>query len=248
MNRIALLLALLLLAAAARPGGAAPADSAASKPAVTRGSVMAAPPPAAPPEAAARPKSRYPAPDSGLVASLRQGGLILVFRHGQTDWAQRDSDLLHLAERSTQRNLSPEGRRIMTGVGKAIAALDLPIGKVLASPMWRCRDTATLAFGRCDTTSALFLRGPEYRAERVTMLGTVPEPGKDDVLVTHQDQIMPILGLLRDELGEGEALVIRPEGDGKFEVLAQVTPAQWDELAARAGKATTASEAKSESK
>ena len=245
MNRIALVVALLLLPAMARSGGTAPADTTMSSPAVTGESMKAVLPQGAPPDAASRPKSRYPAPDSALVASLRHGGLILVFRHGQTDWAQRDSDLLNLAERSTQRNLSPEGRRIMTGVGKAIATLGLPIGTVLASPMWRCRDTATLAFGRCDTTSALFQRGQEYRQARVKMLGTVPEVGKDDVLVTHQDQLMPILGLRREELGEGEALVVRPEGDGKFEVLAQVTPAQWDELAAAAAGAPSGAKGKS---
>lgn len=234
MNRIALILAVLLLPAAARPQAMAPADSGTSTPAVTGGSVTAVPSKGAPPADAPRPKTRYAAPDSALMSALRGGGYLIVFRHGKTDWAQQDADLVNMAERSTQRNLSAEGRRIMEGVGKAIAALRIPIGRVTSSPMWRCRDTATLAFGRCDTTSTLFLRGAAYREARVRLLSTAPAPGVNDVLVTHQDLIMPILGLLREELGEGEALVIRPKGDGKFDVLAQVTPAQWDELAATA--------------
>ena len=52
------------------------------------------------------------------------------------------------------------------------------------------------------------------------------------MLVVHQDQWIPIVpGLRRDLLGEGDALVIKPKGNGKFKVVTQVTPMEWANLA-----------------
>ncbi|HLQ66663.1 MAG TPA: histidine phosphatase family protein [Candidatus Limnocylindrales bacterium] len=181
---------------------------------------------AAPPESS-RVVSRYHAPDTTLIAALRHGGYVIVFRHGKTDWAQRDADILNFADRAAQRNLSEQGRHESTETGKAMAELGIPVGTVLASPMWRCRDTATLAFGHADTTIHLFQKGRASRAARLRMLSTRPAAGTNTVLVTHQDVLLPIMSLRRDELGEGEALIVKPLGGGRFDVLAQVTPGDW---------------------
>jgi hypothetical protein len=171
--------------------------------------------------------AHYHPPDSALMAALKRGGYILVFRHGKTDWAQRDADLINVAERATQRNLREEGRKESIETGKAIASLHIPVGTVQSSPMWRCRDTADLAFGHADTTSDWFQKGAKRRDARLRLLSTPPAPGKNNVFVTHQDVLLPITKLRRDELGEGEALIVKPLGNGAFEVLAQVTPADW---------------------
>jgi phosphohistidine phosphatase SixA len=174
----------------------------------------------------------FPGPDSTLVSKLRSGGYVLVFRHSITDWGQRDSDVENFEDRSQQRNLSKEGVEVATAIGKAIAALKIPIGPVITSPMWRCRDTGQLAFGKNEPNPDLFRRGATSRAARLAMLSTAPEPGKNIVLVTHQDVLLPIVpGLHRDQLKEAEAFVVKPLGNGKFEVLAQVTPADWEALA-----------------
>ena len=169
----------------------------------------------------------YHPPDPTLLAALKGGGYILVFRHGKTDWAQRDADLVNFGERATQRNLSEQGRKESIETGRAIAGLHIPIGTVLASPMWRCRDTAELAFGHADTTSDWFQKGAGRRDARLRWLSTPPKPGKNLAIVTHQDVLLPITKLRRDELGEGEALIVKPLGHGAFEVLAQVAPADW---------------------
>jgi len=167
---------------------------------------------------------------------LRGGGYILAFRHGATNWNERDRDVLDYADRSAQRNLSETGRALMTNVGKAIAALGIPIGEVHASPFWRCRDTATLAFGRCDTTSALFVKSREYRRIRWNLLSTAPAKGTNNVVVAHQDALMPITTLARDQLKECEALVVEPLGPEKgFRVVAQLGPDDWLRLAGAAG-------------
>ncbi|HKQ19578.1 MAG TPA: histidine phosphatase family protein [Candidatus Eisenbacteria bacterium] len=173
-----------------------------------------------------------PAPDAALAAALRKGGYIIVFRHAITDWSQRDSDGENFDNRRAQRNLSEAGRTQSTEIGKAIAAAGIPIGDVQASPMFRCRDTAELAFGHHTANPDLVRRGPKPREARVRMLGTVPKKGTNTVLVTHQDQLMPLVtGLRREQLREGEALIVKPLGEGKYEVLAQVGLEQWRALA-----------------
>jgi hypothetical protein len=44
--------------------------------------------------------------------------------------------------------------------------------------------------------------------------------------------MIPIIpGLHRDELREGDALLVQPLGKGAFRIVAQVTPADWARLA-----------------
>lgn len=176
----------------------------------------------------------YPPPDSALAAALQKGGFVIVFRHAITDAAQRDVNIESFDDRSAQRNLSARGRTQSEEIGRAIDSLGVPVGDVLASPMWRCRDTAQLAFGRHETSINLFQKGAPQREARVLLLSTIPKEGTNTVLVTHQDVLLPIVpSLKRDQLREGEALVVKPLGDRKFEVLAQAGPEHWKGLAAR---------------
>jgi phosphohistidine phosphatase SixA len=170
--------------------------------------------------------------DSALVDDLRHGGYIIFFRHCMTNWNERDQAEPDFSNRSLQRNLSEAGAREAAMIGQSVRSLEIPIEKVLTSPMWRCRDTAQYAFGEYDTTGMLFWKGPVYREARIKMLSTPPAAGKNLVLIGHQDQFIPIVpGLKRDQLQEGDALVIKPLGGGKFRTVRQVTPFQWAKLA-----------------
>jgi phosphohistidine phosphatase SixA len=213
--------------AVAGASGAAASESAASGPAAS-GKAMASPTPSpAPPDSAAK---EFPHLTPSLVERLRGGGYVLVFRHSTTDWGQRDAEITNFEDRTTQRNLSKPGEAQATQIGKDITSLRIPIGAVKASPMWRCRDTAQLAFGRHEATIDLFQRGGQSRAARVAMLSTKPDSG-NLVLVTHQDVLIPIItGLHRDQLKEGDAFVVKPLGDKKFEIEAQVSPEDWLKL------------------
>ncbi len=180
-----------------------------------------------------------------LVDELRKGGLVIFFRHAATDWSQLDVSYEDFENRAGQRNLSEAGKADAASIGKAFQDLGIPIDSVLVSPMWRCRDTAQIAFGRYEKRIELFGKVPQkgsvdvtelrsqYRAARTKMLSTAPTHGMNRVLVGQQDPMIPVIrGLHRDELREGDALVIRPLGGGKFKILAQVTPADWSRLAA----------------
>jgi len=175
-------------------------------------------------------------PDSTLVEMLRRGNYVLLVRHASTDWGQRDADVMNYADRNAQRNLSAIGRAQADSIGKAVKALGLKIGKVLASPMYRCRDTAEIAFGRADTTIHLFVKSKASRDVRVKWLSTPLTDGNLLVLVTHQDPYIPLFRFDRDQLKEADALLIQPYGSDQWKILAQLTPADWTRLAARYGK------------
>ncbi len=186
--------------------------------------------------------------DPKFVEELRKGGYVIFFRHAATDWGQRDESYTNFENRAGQRNLSEVGKAQAAEIGKAFTELAIPIESVFVSPMWRCRDTAKIAFGDYVVKMALFGKvataqgvpsnvtseeRAQYRTERVEMLGTEPKHHKNLILVGQQDPMIPIIpGLHRDELREGDALVIRPKGKDKFEVVVQVTSADWTRLAA----------------
>ena len=147
-----------------------------------------------------------------LIAALRAGGVVAVMRHGITDRSQVDTG--DLANRAGQRNLSAEGRAQSLRTGRAVAALGIPLGQVLTSPVFRARDTAELAFGaraviEPNLTADDYTPDAALLRERIAWLGArsgrPSAPGATDVLVGH---IVP-LGMM---LGRGLAQAEFPEG------------------------------------
>jgi phosphohistidine phosphatase SixA len=222
------LVALATLGAGSAAAGDSGADSTAS-PTATMKAAEAAPAP------------RYPVvvdtpPDSILIGLLRRGDYVLLLRHASTDWGQRDADVVNFADRNAQRNLSAIGRAQADSIGAAVRALGLKVGRVLASPMWRCRDTAELAFGHADTTIDLFIKGKQSRDVRVKWLSTPITNDSLFVLVSHQDPYLPLFRFQRDQLKEADALLIEPLGNDQWKLVAQLSPADWTRLAARYGR------------
>jgi len=169
-----------------------------------------------------------PAP-TAAVDLLRAGGYILYFRHAATDFSQNDAKMTSFEDCPTQRNLTDRGRADARAIGAAIRGLGIPIGKVRASPFCRTVETAELAFGRAERTSAV--RGgpaqPEdparYAALR-RLLGEAPAPGTNDVIVSHGNPFHAVAG--PPYLAEGEAAVIQPSG-GEFRVVARIRVDEW---------------------
>jgi virginiamycin B lyase len=178
---------------------------------------------------------------SRLVRSLRSGGHVIYFRHAATDPVPDDADPVDLRNCRTQRNLSVKGRRQSMIIGRGIGRLDIPIGRVLASPFCRSRETARLAFGRTTIAPGLEnLETAEDEAERrqridtlMRLLSASPDEGTNTVLVAHGFNITDAADLT---LAEGEAAVFEPRGSEGFKLVARVTPDKWTRLAARAGQ------------
>jgi phosphohistidine phosphatase SixA len=169
-----------------------------------------------------------------LLAALRDGGLIVYFRHASTDFGQSDEQMTGYEDCARQRNLTDRGRAEAQRIGEAIKRLAIPVGDVLASPFCRTMETARLIFGRAAAAPAV--RGgparsesPERYAELRKLLSTPPPAGVDLAIVSHGNPFAAVAGT--PYLAEGEAAVIRPLDSRGFVVIARIPKDGWEALA-----------------
>src|SRR6266581_3409051 len=94
-----------------------------------------------------------------LVSAVKQGGYVIVFRHGATNRDQADTDPLNHDNVSKQRLLSEGGRELARQVGESFKALNIPIGKVYTSKFNRAVETGRLIGGTEVTPSLDFTEG-----------------------------------------------------------------------------------------
>src|SRR6201988_265619 len=78
------------------------------------------------------------------VDALRQGGHVIVFRHGATHQDQADTDPLNPKNVAQQRQLNDEGRALAKSIGEAMHKLRIPDSQVQTSQFQRAVDTGTL--------------------------------------------------------------------------------------------------------
>ena len=79
----------------------------------------------------------------GLVGELARDDLVLLMRHGPTDWSMRDVKDVLPGDCANQRVMTPLGEERMRSMGILMAGNGLRPGKVIASE-W-CRNQQTLA-------------------------------------------------------------------------------------------------------
>jgi phosphohistidine phosphatase SixA len=180
-----------------------------------------------------------PAP-SEVVPELRKGGYVLFVRHPKTDPDQADTDPLHLDNVKAQRQLTDEGRKQAKALGEAFRALKIPVGTVIASKFYRAREAAKLLDAGEVTASADVTEGGlvvpprenERRAKALReLLSTAPAEGKNLVIVSHKPNLQDAAGKEFGDLAEGEVVVFKPLGGGKFKAVARVAPETWSEWA-----------------
>jgi phosphohistidine phosphatase SixA len=154
-----------------------------------------------------------------LVALLRGGDAVAFMRHGITDRSQVDTG--DLTRRDAQRNLSEAGRAQSARTGRAVAALGIPLGAVLTSPVFRCRDTAELAFGARSVveprlTADDYTPDADLLRQRIAWTrARTARPaaqGTTDILVGHIVPLGMVLGrsLAQAEFPEGSLAVFAP--------------------------------------
>jgi hypothetical protein len=59
------------------------------------------------------------------------------------------------------------------------------------------------------------------------MLATPPDAGTNTLIVTHKPNIVDALGKDWLEVREGEASIFKPEGGGKYALVARIQIGQW---------------------
>ncbi len=169
---------------------------------------------------------------SALVQALRDGGLVIYFRHTATDFSRNDTAMEGYSDCANQRLLSAQGRDDAARLGSGIRALRLPTSgasEVLASPMCRTMEHAMLTFGRATAVHELreAVRG-DYPGLRGLLARPVAKGG-NRWIVGHGNPFRAVAG--PPHLAEGEAAIIRP-GANRWTVLARLRVEQWADLAA----------------
>jgi len=175
-----------------------------------------------------------------LAADMKKGGYVIVFRHGATNRDQADTDPWNFENVAKQRVLSQKGKEVAKQVGDSFKKLGIPLGKVYTSKFDRAVETGRLISGgeviaTLDVTEGGLVVTPienDRRAEALRkMAATVPEAGKNTLIVTHKPNIMDAFGKDWFEVKEGEATIFRPDASGKAVVVARVQAVEWINVA-----------------
>lgn len=171
-----------------------------------------------------------------LVAAMKQGGYVIVLRHGATNRDQADMDPLNPANIASQRLLSREGREAAARVGDAFRKLGIPFGEVYTSEFNRAVETGKLVSGKNVTLAADVTEGGlvvtpaenDRRAKALkSMASAKPDAGVNTLIVTHKPNILDAFGVSWFDVKEGEASVFKPDGSNSLVLVARVQSADW---------------------
>jgi len=173
------------------------------------------------------------------IAALRQGGYVIVFRHGATHQDQADTDPLNLKNVAQQRQLDEQGRALARAIGDALRKLRIPVAQVHTSMFNRAVETGSLmGFGTLtasvDLTEGGLVVTPienNRRAQALRVLVATPPPaGSNVVIVTHKPNILDAFGKDWFDVREAEASVFKPEA-GAYKLVVRVRAEEWGQLA-----------------
>ena len=135
-----------------------------------------------------------------LVAAMQDGGKVIYLRHAATNADEIDTG--RLGDRAGQRNLSAAGIAQARALGPAFGTLEIPLDGILASPVFRARDTAELAFGAGRITVTQDLVADDYAGAGLRamldatarLLSTPPPPGTNRLLIGHRTPLEMVTG------------------------------------------------------
>ncbi len=173
------------------------------------------------------------------INAARQGGYVIVIRHGATNRDQADTDPLNITNVAQQRQLTDQGRAVAKSIGDSMRKLKLPVGQVYTSMFYRAVETGTLLGFGPVTSSHDFTEGgqvvtPIENDRRTAAMrkfaAMVPPAGTNVVLVTHKPNIVDAFGKDLLDIREAEASVFKPDGSG-YKLVARVQAIDWDKLA-----------------
>lgn len=183
---------------------------------------------------------------TSLVPALKQGGYVLVVRHGATDPSQTDVYPL-TGDMTKQRQLSEPGREVAKQMGTAFKKLGIPIGNTYTSQLNRAVETGKLIAGKDVTanqdlndssmgsTSAMAGAsggGSQKHGEALRkMAATPPTAGTNTIIVTHKTNVQDAFGQDVADIKEGEALVFKPDASGNTRRVARVQASEWTKAA-----------------
>ncbi len=173
---------------------------------------------------------------TNLLAVLKQGGHVIVFRHGATHPHQADTDPLNPDNVKEQRHLNDRGRAIAKSTGARLAALRVPITEIYSSRFRRAVETAELmgigpVTPTLDLTEGGLVVSPIENARRAAafraLCGKVLPAGGNRLIVSHKPNIVEAFGKDWFDVQEGEASIFRIEA-GQCTIIARIRADEWE--------------------
>jgi phosphohistidine phosphatase SixA len=172
-------------------------------------------------------------PDA-LIDRLRQGGYVLVMRHASSPREAPTKETANPDNAKLERQLDEAGRRGARAMGDALRALRIPIGPVFTSPTYRAIETVRLA-QLPSPTAAPELGDGGQSMQAVTeaqaawlraRVSEVPRSG-NTILVTHQPNLSRAFPEWGSTVGDGETVVLLPDGKGAIAVVGRIPIDEW---------------------
>jgi len=182
-----------------------------------------------------------------LVSALKQGGYVVVFRHGATDDNQKDIYPFNFDDMKAQRQLSEKGRDIARQIGAAIKQLGIPVGEIYTSKLNRAIETGKLLSGKdvkpvdaltdSGAGSAAAMANPAAGNAKAglamrELVNAAPKAGTNTFMVTHKTNIADAFGKEAGDVQEGEAFVYRSGGPAPAVLVSRVKASFWTDQAA----------------
>jgi phosphohistidine phosphatase SixA len=178
-----------------------------------------------------------------LFSLLKNGNLVMVFRHGATDDSQKDVQPFRFDDMKSQRQLSDKGRETARQIAVGIKAQGIPIGEVYTSKLFRAVETGQIlsagkeviavdALTDSGAGSASSMANPTGANAKAglairELVNAVPKPGTNTVLVTHKTNFADAFGKEAADVGEAEAFVYKPSTNGPALFVGRIKAADW---------------------
>jgi phosphohistidine phosphatase SixA len=154
------------------------------------------------------------AEDEKIWAALKQGGRVILLRHGHVD-IREGIARLSPGNCAEEVNLSSRGIEQAKRIGEAFRAHGIAVGEVLSSPYCRCIDTGKIAFGRATPVQYLVPPGvvsdgqAKLNDERVLQEILKYRDSSNLVMITHD---LNIANVVFEPPVMGEFFVVEPNG------------------------------------
>src|SRR5688572_24694139 len=88
-----------------------------------------------------------------LMDALKSGGYTVILRHARTDRSFNEVRDPVPVKREEQRNLNDDGIRDAALMGVVLRRYGIKFAEVISSPMYRCVETAEMAYGKPTSTT-----------------------------------------------------------------------------------------------
>jgi|GEM_PF-2700474 len=174
----------------------------------------------------------------GLVRELRRGGYIIYIRHGQVQPGLTDTrgtgDWWKNCATTQRTNAAalPNAQ----AVGLALGKQRIVVSDVQTSEFCRAYDTGVFLGLSAPLRNAALNDITAFNSQKrtladlaggiVAMLSTMPPLGQNRILVGHA--LPPtIVHTMLAFVMEGDTLIFKPEGNGRFHFVAALSPGQW---------------------